>query len=78
MLEKFFAGSPKYMRLFFLGFVIAAIGVAVGFSIDYRPGNPLAYVAFGTVVAGCAIGSIAVVWGWLWVGREWVRRWRSR
>jgi hypothetical protein len=78
VLEKFFAGSPKYMRLFFLGFVVAAIGVALGLSIDYRPGNPFAYVAFGTVVIGCAIGAIVVAWGWFSVAQYWVRRWRSR
>jgi 1,4-dihydroxy-2-naphthoate octaprenyltransferase len=62
--DRFFAGSPKPLRLFSLGFVIALLGVALGFGIDYAQGNPLAYVAFGTVVLGVAIGFIAVAWGW--------------
>jgi hypothetical protein len=63
-LDRFFAGAPKPLRLGFLGFVIAVLGAALGFSIDYGPGNPLAYVAFGMVVLGVAIGFIAVGWGW--------------
>jgi len=37
------SGSQKSKS--FLGFVIAAMGAALGFNIDYGPGNPLAYVA---------------------------------
>ena len=62
-LDRFFAGSPKPLRLAFLGFVIAALGAALGFSIDYGPGNPLAYVAFGIVLLGIVIGFIGVGWG---------------
>jgi len=63
-LDRFFAGSPRPLRLFSLGFAFALLGVAIGFSIDYGPGKPLAYVAFGLVVLGVAIGFIAVAWGW--------------
>jgi hypothetical protein len=63
-LDRFLTGSPKPVRLGFLGFVVAAIGAALGFSIDYGPGNPLAYVAFGIVVLGVAIGFLGVGWGW--------------
>src|SRR5262245_52326612 len=62
-LDRFFAGSPKPLRLAFLGFVVAGVGAALGFSIDYGPGNPLAYVALGTVVLGVVIGFIAIGWG---------------
>ena len=62
-LDRFFAGSPKPLRLAFLGFVVAGVGAALGFSIDYKPGNPLAYVAFGIVVLGVVIGFIAIGWG---------------
>jgi hypothetical protein len=63
-LDRFFRGSSKPLRLFSLGFTVALIGVALAFSIDYKPGNPLAYVAFATVVLGWTIGFIAVAWGW--------------
>ena len=62
-LDRFFAGSPKSLRLGFLGFVVAGLGAALGFSIDYKPGNPLAYMAFGIVVLGIAIGFVAIGWG---------------
>jgi 1,4-dihydroxy-2-naphthoate octaprenyltransferase len=63
-LDRFLAGSPKPLRLGFLGFVVGLLGVALGFSIDYGPRNPLAYLAFGIVGLGVAIGFIAVAWGW--------------
>jgi hypothetical protein len=62
-LDHFFAGSPRSLRLGFLGFVVAAVGAALGFSIDYGPGNPLAYAALVLVVFGIAIGFIAIAWG---------------
>jgi hypothetical protein len=61
---RFFAGSSKPMRLGFLGFVVATVGALLGFWIDYRLGNPVAYVSFGMVVTGVAIGFVAVAWGW--------------
>lgn len=74
-LDRFLAGSPKPLRLAFLGFVVAAVGAALGFSIDYGPGNPLAYVAFGIVVLGVAAGFIGVGWGWCAVFKAiWLRR----
>jgi len=63
-LDRFFAGSPRPLRLFSLGFVVGLLGVALGFSIDYRPGQALAYLAFGLVVLGATIGFVAVAWGW--------------
>ena len=71
-LNRFFAGSPKPLRLAFLGFVIAALGAGLGFSIDYGPAKPLAYVAFGIVVVGVATGLVGVVWGFVQA------IWRSR
>jgi hypothetical protein len=74
-LDRFLAGSPKPLRLAFLGFVVAAVGAALGFSIDYGPGNPLAYVAFGIVGLGVAVGFIGVGWGWCTVFKAiWQRR----
>lgn len=67
-LDRFFEGSSKQLRLAFLGFVVAAVGAALGFSIDYRAGNPLAYVAFGIVTIGVIIGILAIagVWNIFW------------
>jgi hypothetical protein len=63
-LDRFFAGSPKPLRLAFAGFVVAAVGVALGFSIDYGPQNPLSYVAFGVGILGWLIGMAGIGWGW--------------
>jgi hypothetical protein len=35
--------ASKAMRFGFFGFVIAAIGVAFGFIVSYRAGNPLSH-----------------------------------
>ena len=37
-LDRFFAGSPKPLRLAFVGWVIAAIGAALAFGIDFGRG----------------------------------------
>ena len=63
-LDRFFAGSPKPLRLAFVGWVIAAIGVALAFSIDFGPGKPLAYVAAVFVLLGIGICWVGVGWGW--------------
>lgn len=77
VLEKCFASVPKPGRLFFIGVLVVAIGVA-GFSVTYRSGNPFAKVAFGVAVTGWVICAIALVWGLVAVARYWARRWRSR
>jgi hypothetical protein len=74
--DRFLVDTNKPMRLAFLGFVIAAVGVALAFSIDYGPGNPLAFLAFGIVVLGVAVGFIAVAWGWATLFKAAWRRWR--
>jgi hypothetical protein len=75
--KGFFAGTTPPLRLGYLGFLIAAIGVAFGFSIDYRPGNPLAYVAFAVVATGVAIGFVSIAWGWVDFLRSALGRWRK-
>ena len=60
-LDHFFAGSPKPLRLAFVGPVISAMGAALGFNIGHGPGKPLAYVALGFGVLGVAVG---VGWDW--------------
>ena len=37
----------KQLRLGLVGFAVAAVGVTLGFLVDYGPDNPLAYGAFG-------------------------------
>lgn len=63
-LDRFFAGAPKPLRVAFLGLAVAALGAALGFSIDYGPNNPLAYVAFGIGIFGAAIVFVGVGWSW--------------
>ena len=62
-LDEFFNGSPRFIRLGFLGFIVAAIGVGLAFSIDYEPYSLLSYVAFGITTIGVAVGFVAVGWG---------------
>lgn len=62
---KFFDNSTRQMRVAFAGFIVAVIGVALAFTIDYRPDNPLAFVAFGIVALGVALGFSGIVWGWV-------------
>jgi hypothetical protein len=76
-LDRFFAGSPKPLRLASLGFGVAALGAASGFSIDYKPRNPLAYMAVGIVLLGIAIVFIAIGWGRYDFFRHIFRRIRS-
>jgi hypothetical protein len=61
-LDAFLKGSTKQMQLGFIGFLIGLAGVAFGFSIDYNPGNPLVYIAFGIVVLGVTIVFVAIAW----------------
>lgn len=62
--------SAKPLRLGLLGFAVAAVGAAVGLMVDYRPGNPLAYLAFGLVATGVVLVFGAVAWGWIAVARK--------
>ena len=66
----FFRGTSPPLRLGCLAFLIAALGAALGFSIDYKPGNPLAYVAFFIVATGVVIGFFSVAWGWVYAIRS--------
>ncbi len=72
--ERFFAGTTPPLRWGCLGFLIALIGVTLGFSIDYRLGNPWAYLAFSLVAIGIGIGWISIAWGWF-EGFRAVYRW---
>ena len=73
-MAAFLAGSTQPLRLGALAFVIAGAGVALAFSIDYGPQNPLAYVALGLTVVGIAMGFGAVAWGWYETFCEWTNR----
>lgn len=68
--KGFLRGTSPPLRLGCLGFLIAVLGAALGFSIDYRPGNPWAYLAFSIVAAGVVIGFVCVGWGWVYVVRS--------
>jgi hypothetical protein len=61
--SRFWWGTTTGMRIGFLGFIVAAVGVLLGFSINYGPSNPVSYVAYGVVVCGVCIGFYGVVFG---------------
>jgi hypothetical protein len=69
-LDRFFAGTSKPLRLAFLGFVVGLCGVALGFSIDYGPHNPLSFIAFGIGILGWLIGMTGIAWGWYTIFRR--------
>ena len=52
------------LRLGFAAFVIAALGVAMGFAAHGLELLWLAEAAFWLVVAAVACGFFAVIWGW--------------
>lgn len=62
--DAFWGNAPLALRLGFVGFLIAAVGAAIAFSIDYGPDNPWSYVAFSIVAAGVLVGFVAIGWGW--------------
>ena len=66
--HPFFKGSPKSIRLAFIGFVIAAIGAVIGFAGQSL--KPLAYIAFGITSIGVTICGIGVVLGFIG-GKKW-------
>ncbi len=68
--KGFLRGTSPPLRLGCLGVLIAALGATLGFSIDYHPGNPWAYVAFFIVAAGVATGFVSVAWGWVYAVRS--------
>jgi 1,4-dihydroxy-2-naphthoate octaprenyltransferase len=65
----FFHAVPSHLvkplKLGVAAFILALCGVAFGLAIDYGPGEPLSYMAFGTVVVSVALGFGAIGWGWL-------------
>jgi len=56
--------NRKAFHVVLAGLVVASAGVGLGFSIDYRRGNPSAYVALGIGVLGWVGGAVGMLWGW--------------
>ena len=71
--ERFFEGSEPPLRWGALGFLILAIAVAIAFSIDYGPENPVSYFALGLAIIGLSIGVVSIAWGWVTVLRSILR-----
>jgi hypothetical protein len=51
------------LKIGFIGFLIAAIGAVLGFSIDYGPSNPISYIAFAIMASGILTGFAGIVGG---------------
>ena len=55
----------KPLKLAFIGFCIAALGVGVGFLIDYGPQNmTLSFACFMAVAVGVGTGFVGIAKGW--------------
>lgn len=72
--DRVWWGTSTGMRIGFLGFVVAAVGVLLGFSFGYGPSNPLSYVAYGIVACGVCVGFYGVINGFV----EFVRGMRRK
>ena len=60
--KNFYKGTTRPIRMAFRGFLIAAVGVLIGFagwSI-----KPIAYTAYGITAIGVLIGGAAILWSW--------------
>jgi len=52
-----------WLKIGFIGFLIAAIGAVLGFSIDYGSSNPISYIAFAIMASGILTGFVGIVGG---------------
>lgn len=68
--RSFFIGSSSGMRIAFFGFVIAVIGVIVGFLIMDTDSRAISLVAFAGTAIGVLVGFIGVVHHWVTEGKE--------
>lgn len=64
-MKKFLNGANRGVRIAFVGFVVALIGVAVGFFSFYVGERWLSLGSFAVTVGGVFIGFVGVVYGWL-------------
>jgi hypothetical protein len=55
------------LRLGTVGFLVAATGAGLAFSINYGPDNPWSYLAVAIGVIGIGIGFFSVARGWWWM-----------
>ncbi len=65
MKKEFFHGTIRAVRIAFVGFAIALIGVAAGFLGFYINERWLAVVGFWITVIGVLVGFIGVAYGWM-------------
>jgi hypothetical protein len=61
---------PKGLKAAFTGFVVALLGVSMGFGGFYVEQRWLSIIGFVTTAAGLAIGSSAIMYGWTMIWRE--------
>ncbi len=72
--ERFLGSAPRPLQVAAAGFAIAAVGVALAFSMDYGPHNPWSLVALCLVVLGVGAGFVGVLRGQVTTVRSMTRR----
>jgi VIT1/CCC1 family predicted Fe2+/Mn2+ transporter len=58
------------LKIGFAGFVIAAIGAALGFAGFFIEERTLSLVGLAITVAGVAVGFVGLIYGWITEGKR--------
>jgi len=64
------AMQVRGLKLALIGFLIAAIGAAVGFTGFYVEERWLSILGFSITVIGVAVGAIGILYGWMTEGKR--------
>lgn len=70
MTQEFFKGTTRALRIGMAGFVIAAIGVAVGFFSFYVEQRWLGIAALVLTGIGVLVGFAGILYGWIRDGKQ--------
>jgi len=70
MKKEFFHGTTRGLRISFVGFSVAVVGIVLGFFGFYLEERSLSILGFLIVVTGVAVGFVGIVYGWVYQGRN--------